>query len=46
MKSIKVCEYYRSGYFMVTKFSKIRLQMSVLMTNGPLVSSLELKPQS
>ena len=39
MKSIMVCEYsiQGQGHFMMTKSFKIRLQVSVLRTNGPLV---------
>ena len=37
MKSIKVCEYSRSRAFHDDLYSKIRLQVSVLRTNGPLV---------
>ena len=40
MKSSKVCKYLRSMSFhdfMMTKCSKIKLQVSVLRTNGPLV---------
>ena len=38
--SIKVCECSRSMPFMMTQCSKIRLQASVLRTNGPLVPLL------
>ena len=38
MKSIKVCEYSRSMSFHDNLYSEIRLQVSVLRTNGPLVS--------
>ena len=40
MKSIKVCEYSRSRSFHYDLILQIRLQVSVLRTNGPLVFSV------